>query len=99
MSFTAANGAQTLLMLGTTTLLMNSPAVAQDGVFRHIDPGVNGRNGAFVPDDTVKVVANIPDLFHFVSDRQTVHMRTTVFLYGINERIDIFVDLVGASET
>lgn len=124
--FTAGNGAQTLLMLGMTTLLMNSPAtarfyfpveegvcvdrdmvgVAQDRVVHHIDPGVDGRNGAFVPNGVVEVFSNVPSLLHdvlwsigdFVSDGQAVYIVTAVFLHGVDERTDVFVDLVGIQE-
>lgn len=76
--------------------------VAQDGVFHHIDPGVNGRNGAFVPNGIVEVFSNIPNLLHdvlgsigdFVSDGQPVHVASAIFLHGFDESVHVFVDLV-----
>ena len=80
--------------------------VAQDGVLHHSDPGVNGRDRACVPNHIV-VFANVRDLLYdvlggigdFVSDGQAVNIVATVFLHGIDECIDIFVDLVETGET
>ena len=78
---------------------------AEDGVVHHIYPGVNGRNGAFVPNGIVEAFADIPNLSHdvlgsicdFVSDGQAIHVVATVFLHGVDECADILVDLESLS--
>ena len=75
--------------------------VAQDGVVHHLDPGVDGRDGTFVPDDVVEVPTNVPNPLHdvrgtvvdFVSDSQTVNVVRTIFAHGADERADLVIDL------
>ena len=77
--------------------------VAQDRVVHHVDPGVNGRNGAFVPNHIVEISTNVPNLLHdvlgsicdFVSDRQAINVASAVFLHGIDEYANVLVDLNG----